>query len=54
MVNFGSTWQAAQYAIKAAVDAGEIGPVWRLHAMTGRGVPGNPRTRRSLRGWPIR
>jgi predicted dehydrogenase len=43
MVNYGSTWQPAQYAIKAAIDAGEIGPVWRLHAMTGSGGPGNPK-----------
>ena len=43
MVNFASTWQPAQYAIKAAIDAGEIGPVWRLHAMTGSGGPGNPK-----------
>ncbi|MGE5569494.1 MAG: Gfo/Idh/MocA family protein [Rhodospirillales bacterium] len=44
MTNYGSTWQAANYAIKAAVDAGEIGPVWRLHAVQGHGGPGDPKT----------
>ena len=44
MANYGSTWSAAPYAAKAAVDAGEIGPVWRLHALTGHGGPGNPKT----------
>ena len=44
MTNYGSTWGAAQYAAKAAVDAGEIGPVWRLHAVTGHGGPGDPKT----------
>lgn len=44
MTNFGSTWQARNYAIKAAVDAGEIGPVWRLHAVQGHGGPGDPKT----------
>ncbi len=44
MTNYGSTWNAPQYAVKAAVDAGEIGPVWRLHALTGHGGPGDPKT----------
>jgi len=44
MSNYGSTWGAAQYAAKAAVDAGEIGAVWRLHAVTGHGGPGDPKT----------
>jgi predicted dehydrogenase len=44
MTNFGSTWSASTYAAKAAVDAGEIGPVWRLHAVQGHGGPGNPKT----------
>jgi predicted dehydrogenase len=44
LTNYGSTWQASQFAIKAAVDAGEIGPVWRLHGMQGSGGPGNPKT----------
>jgi predicted dehydrogenase len=43
MTNFGSTWQAGQYAAKAAVDAGEIGSVWRLHAIQGHGGPGDPK-----------
>ncbi len=44
MVNYGSTWQAAQYAAKAAVDSGAIGPVWRLHGVQGHNGPGDPRT----------
>ena len=44
MANYGSTWQASNYAVKAAVDAGEIGPVWRLHAVQGSGGPGDPKT----------
>jgi len=44
LANYGSTWQPASYAVKAAVDAGEIGPVWRLHAVQGSGGPGDPKT----------
>ncbi|MBV8905953.1 MAG: Gfo/Idh/MocA family oxidoreductase [Acidobacteriia bacterium] len=44
LANYGSTWQASNYAVKAAVDAGEIGPVWRLHAVQGSGGPGDPKT----------
>ena len=29
---------------KAAVDAGEIGPVWRLHGVQGHNGPGDPKT----------
>ncbi len=43
MTNYGSTWSAAQYAVKAAVDAGVIGPVYRLRAVVGHGGPGDPR-----------
>jgi predicted dehydrogenase len=42
MANYGSTWGAAQYAVKSVVDSGEIGPIWRLHALTGHGGPGDP------------
>src|SRR5574340_590320 len=49
MTNFGSTWSAAQYAVKAAVDAGEIGPVWRLRALTGNAGIGDPK--KSTYGW---
>jgi predicted dehydrogenase len=44
LTNYGSTWQAGQYAAKAAIDAGEIGKVWRLHGMQGSGGPGDPKT----------
>ncbi len=43
LANYGSTWQPTNYAVKAAVDAGEIGPVSRLHAVQGSGGPGDPR-----------
>jgi predicted dehydrogenase len=49
MANYGSTWSAGQYAVKAAVDAGEIGPVWRLRALTGNAGIGDPR--KSAYGW---
>ena len=44
LTNYGSTWQASQYAAKAAIDAGEIGPVWRLHGVQGHNGPGDPKT----------
>jgi predicted dehydrogenase len=44
MTNYGSTWQPLQYAAKAAIDAGEIGPVWRLHGVQGHNGPGDPKT----------
>ncbi|MBL8173425.1 MAG: Gfo/Idh/MocA family oxidoreductase [Bryobacterales bacterium] len=50
MTNYGSTWQASQYAIRAAIEAGEIGPVWRLHGVTGHNGPGDPR-KSSFAAW---
>jgi predicted dehydrogenase len=50
LTNYGSTWQAGQYAAKAAIDAGEIGPVWRLHGMQGSGGPGDPK-KSSFAAW---
>jgi predicted dehydrogenase len=50
MTNYGSTWQASSYAVKAAVDAGEIGPVWRLRGMQGHGGPGDPK-KSSFAAW---
>jgi predicted dehydrogenase len=50
LTNYGSTWQAGQYAAKAAVDAGEIGPIWRLHGMQGSGGPGDPK-KSSFAAW---
>lgn len=44
MTNYGSTWQAQQYAVRAAIDSGAIGPVWRLHGVQGHGGPGDPKT----------
>src|SRR3954467_13705373 len=43
MVNYGSTWQPTNFAVKVAVDAGEIGPISRLHAVQGSGGPGDPK-----------
>ncbi len=50
MTNYGSTWQPAQYAAKAAIDSGAIGPVWRLHGVQGHGGPGDPR-KSSFAAW---
>jgi predicted dehydrogenase len=50
LTNYGTTWQAGQYAAKAAIDAGEIGPVWRLHGMQGSGGPGDPK-KSSFAAW---
>lgn len=50
LTNYGSTWQASQYAIRAAVEAGEIGKVWRLHGVTGHGGPGDPK-KSSFAAW---
>lgn len=50
MTNYGSTWQASQYAIRAAIDAGEIGTVWRLHSVTGHNGPGDPK-KSSFAAW---
>jgi predicted dehydrogenase len=50
LTNYGSTWQASQYAVRAAVEAGEIGPVWRLHAVTGHNGPGDPK-KSSFAAW---
>ena len=44
LTNYGSTWQAGQLSAKTAIDAGEIGTVWRMHAVTGHNGPGDPKT----------
>jgi predicted dehydrogenase len=44
LANYSSTWQASNYAVKAAVDSGAIGPVYRLRAVVGHGGPGDPKT----------
>ena len=50
LTNYGSTWQASQYAAKAAIEAGAIGPVWRLHAVMGHNGPGDPK-KSSFAAW---
>src|SRR5579872_404395 len=47
MTNYQMVWWPANYAAKAAADAGEIGRVWRLHGIVGHGGPGSegPRNR---------
>jgi len=42
MTNYGSAWSPSQYAVKAAVDEGAIGPVYRMRALVGHGGPGDP------------
>jgi len=42
MTNYQMAWWPANYAAKAAVDAGSLGPVWRLRGIVGHGGPGGP------------
>jgi len=42
MTNYQMAWWPANYAAKAAVDAGSLGPVWRLRGVVGHGGPGKP------------
>lgn len=56
MTNYGSTWRGPTYAAKTIIEAGEIGPVWRLRAMQGNAGPGDPKTS-SFAAWladPVR
>lgn len=41
MTNYQMAWWPANYAAKAAADAGQIGRVWRLHGIVGHGGPGS-------------
>lgn len=41
MTNYQMAWWASNYSAKAAVDAGEIGTVYRLHGVVGHGGPGS-------------
>lgn len=50
MTNYGSIWSPAQYAVKAAVEAGAVGQVFRLRALAGHGGPGDPR-KSSFAAW---
>lgn len=50
MTNYGSTWSPMPYAIRAKIDAGEIGHVWRLRGMQGHNGPGDPK-RSSFAAW---
>lgn len=42
MTNYQMAWWPANYAAKAAVDAGSLGRVWRLRGIVGHGGPGGP------------
>jgi predicted dehydrogenase len=42
MTNYQMAWWPANYAAKAAVDAGSLGQVWRLRGIVGHGGPGGP------------
>jgi hypothetical protein len=50
LTDYGSGWQTSQCAVKAAVDSGAAGPVWRLHAEQGHNGPGDPR-KSSFAAW---
>jgi predicted dehydrogenase len=41
MTNYQMAWWATNYSAKAAVDAGQIGTVYRLHGIVGHGGPGS-------------
>lgn len=41
MTNYQMAWWPTNYAAKAAVDAGEIGTIYRLHGLVGHGGPGS-------------
>jgi predicted dehydrogenase len=41
MTNYQMAWWPTNYSAKAAVDAGEIGTVYRLHGIVGHGGPGS-------------
>jgi len=42
MTNYQMAWWPANYAAKAAVDAGALGQAWRLRGIVGHGGPGGP------------
>jgi predicted dehydrogenase len=42
MTNYQMAWWPANYAAKAAVDAGDIGKIYRLRGIVGHGGPGAP------------
>ena len=42
MTNYQMAWWPANYAAKAAVDAGSLGRAWRLRGIVGHGGPGRP------------
>jgi len=42
MTNYQMAWWPANYAAKAAVDAGTLGQAWRLRGIVGHGGPGGP------------
>ncbi len=50
LTNYGSTWSGSNYAVKAALDAGAIGKVFRLRAIVGHNGPGDPR-RSTFAAW---
>jgi predicted dehydrogenase len=41
MTNYQMAWWPSQYTARAQVDAGAIGPAWRLHGIVGHGGPGS-------------
>jgi predicted dehydrogenase len=41
MTNYQMAWWPANYVAKTAVDAGEIGTIYRLHGIVGHGGPGS-------------
>jgi predicted dehydrogenase len=42
MTNYQMAWWPSNYTAKAQVDAGAVGPVWRIRGTVGHGGPGGP------------
>ncbi|MCL4782774.1 MAG: Gfo/Idh/MocA family oxidoreductase, partial [Bryobacterales bacterium] len=42
MTNYQMAWWPTMHALKAKLDSGELGTVWRLHGIVGHGGPGGP------------
>jgi len=51
MTNYQMAWWPSQYAAKAEVDAGAVGPVWRVRGIVGHGGPGSGGTGKYFFDW---
>lgn len=51
MTNYQMAWWASNYAAKKVLDAGSLGPAWRLRGIVGHGGPGNTGTGKYFFDW---